>query len=107
MDKKTFFANVMKETNIVLTSVIDKVGEFGRISGLKLQINGLKGKIRYCKRQIGEIACNNKDRFGDFPEIQTYFEKISKLEEEIEIKQEQITEIREKAIELKQQGRKG
>ena len=96
MDKKTFFENIRREANVALTKVFDKVEEVSKTSALKLKITGLKSQIKNYKTEMGEIAINSRDKFKDFPEIMTFFEKIKDVEEDIALKEEQIAKLREK-----------
>jgi len=96
MDKKTFFENIRREANVALTKVFDKVEEVSKTSALKLKITSLKSQIKDYQTEIGKMAFNNKDKFKDFPEIMTFFDKIKNVEEEIALKEEQIAELKEK-----------
>lgn len=96
MDNKNFFDNVRKEANSALSKVFDKVEEVSKTSAMRLKISSLKSQIKVLKREIGGYVYTNKSKFSDNEELQAIFQKIDKLEEEIEFKKDQITEIKEK-----------
>ncbi len=96
MDKKTFFENIRRETNVALSRVFDKVEEVSKISALKLKISNIKRKIKSHKTEIGEFVVSNKKKFSEFPEIIEILNKIEFLEKQIEIKKEQVNELQKK-----------
>jgi len=96
MDKKAYFEHIKKEAVNALSKVFDKVEEVTKVSGIKLKINNLYAKIKGIKFEIGEYIYKNPDKFKDIPEIAEMLDRINKLEEEIELKREQIAELKEK-----------
>ena len=96
MDKKTFFSNFKREANIALSRVFDKVEEVSKVSALKLKISNYRGKIKNNKTAIGEFIVSNKKKFSEFTEIIEIVNKIAFLEEQIELKKEQIIVLQEK-----------
>jgi ubiquinone biosynthesis protein UbiJ len=96
MDKKTFFDNIRKEANIALSKVFDKVEEVSKTSALRLKISNLKGQIRDIKTEIGHHIHQNPQEFSHDEAISTKLEKIERLEEEIELKLDQINDLKEK-----------
>ena len=96
MDKKSFFRNFKREANVTLSRIFNKVEEVSKVSALKLKIGSYKGKIKESKTTIGEFVVSNKNKFSEFPEIIELVEKITLLDEQIEIKREQIKVIQKK-----------
>jgi ubiquinone biosynthesis protein UbiJ len=96
MDKKAFFDNLRKEANTALSKVFDKVEEVSKVSALKIKITNHKSHIKGFKKDIGTIVFNNIDKFGEHVEIIELADKIKHLEEDIEIKKDQINELKEK-----------
>jgi len=96
MGDKSFFDNIKRETNSVLSKVFDKVEVVSKTSVLKLRISDLKGKIRDHKVEIGEFVISNKKKFTEFPEIVETLEKIKLLEKQIKINNTQIEKLKKK-----------
>ena len=96
MDKKAFFGNIRREANAALSRIFDKVEEVSKVSALKLKMSNYKGKIKDHKKAIGEFVISHKDKFSEFPEIIELVNKITFLEEQIELKREQIIVLQEK-----------
>lgn len=96
MDNKTFFDNIRRDANAVLSKVFDKIEKVSKTSALKLKISNLKGKIKDHKTEIGEFVVSNKKKFSEFPEIIEILNKIKLLEDQIEAKKEQINKLQEK-----------
>jgi ubiquinone biosynthesis protein UbiJ len=96
MDKKAFFDNLRKEANTALSKVFDKVEEVSKVSALKIKITNHKSQIKGLKKDIGTIVFNNIDKFSEHAEIVDLAGKVKRLEEDIEIKKEQINELKEK-----------
>ena len=96
MDKKAYFEHIKKDAVNALTKVFDKVEEVTKVSGIKLKINNLYAKIKGIKFEIGEYTYKNPDKFKDIPEIAEMLDRINKIENEIELKREQIAELKEK-----------
>lgn len=96
MDKRTFFDNIRKEANVALAKVFDKVEEVSKTSALRLKINSLKVQIKDSKREIGSFVVANKADFEQYQEIKEQLVKIARLEDEIDIKKEQIADLKEK-----------
>jgi len=96
MDKKAYFEHIKEEAVNALSKVFDKVEEVTKVSGIKLKINNLQTKIKGLKFEIGEYVYKNPDKFKEFSDITELLDKIKKLEEEIELKREQIAELKEK-----------
>ena len=96
MDKKAFLGNLRKEVNTSLSRLFDKVEEVSKVSVLKLKIGNYKGKIKDHKKAIGEFVVLNKNKFSEFPEIIELVDKITFLEEQIELKRKQIIMLQEK-----------
>ena len=96
MDKKSFFRNFKREANVTLSRIFDKVEEVSKVSALKLKIGSYKSKIKESKTAIGEVVVFNKNKFSEFPEIIELVDKITFLDEQIEIKREQIKVIQKK-----------
>jgi ubiquinone biosynthesis protein UbiJ len=96
MGDKTFFENIKREANTVLSKVFDKVEVVSKTSVLKLRISDLKGKIRDHKVEIGEFVISNKKKFTEFPEIVETLDKIKLLEKQIKINKEQVEKLQKK-----------
>lgn len=91
MDTKTLLENVRKEVQSALTKTFDRVEEFSKQQRLKLKISSIKGDIKDIKAHIGDYVYQHKDEFAKFPvleqnikRIQSLYDSILKLEEEIE-----------------------
>jgi len=96
LDRKAFFGNIRREANVALSRIFDKVEEVSKVSALKLKISNYKGKIKDHKKAIGGFVVSHKDKFSEFPEIIEFVNKITFLEEQIELKREQIIVLQEK-----------
>ncbi len=96
MGDKTFFENIKREANTVLSKVFDKVEVVSKTSVLKLRISDLKGRIRDHKVEIGEFVISNKKKFTEFPEIVEILEKIKLLEKQIKINNVQVEKLQKK-----------
>ena len=102
MDKKAYFEHIKKEAVNALSKVFDKVEEVTKVSGIKLKINNLYAQIKGIKFEMGEYTYKNPDKFKDIPEIVEMLDRIKKIEDEIELKREQIAELKEKEEEEKE-----
>ena len=96
MDGKVIFERIKGETNKAVSRLFDKIEAVGKMGSLRLKINGLKGKVKLNKSQIGSIVFSNQERFKDYPEIELFIKKIKELEAEIDKIEEQISEIKDK-----------
>ncbi len=96
MGDKTFFENIKRKANTVLSKVFDKVEVVSKTSVLKLRISDLKGRIRDHKVEIGEFVISNKKKFTEFPEIVEILEKIKLLEKQIKINNVQVEKLQKK-----------
>ena len=96
MGDKTFFENIKREANTLLSKVFDKVEVVSKTSVLKLRISDLKGRIRDHKVEIGEFVISNKKKFTEFPEIVEILEKIKLLEKQIKINNVQVEKLQKK-----------
>jgi len=96
LGNKSFFENLRREVTVTLSRIFDKVEEVSKVSALKLKIGSYKGKIKESKTTIGEFIVSYKNKFSEFPEIIELVDKITILEEQIEIKREQIKVIQKK-----------
>ena len=96
MGDKTFFENIKREANTVLSKVFDKVEVVSKTSVLKLRISDLKGRIRDHKVEIGEFVISKKKKFTEFPEIVEILEKIKLLEKQIKINNVQVEKLQKK-----------
>ncbi|MDO9577276.1 MAG: hypothetical protein Q7J16_05285 [Candidatus Cloacimonadales bacterium] len=95
MDKKTFFDKLRHDANIAFSKVVDKVEEVSRTSSLSLKINSLKTQSKDLKKQIGDYVFIHHKDFENVDEIKVLTGKIKKIEEEIERKRKQLTELKE------------
>lgn len=96
MGDKTFFENIKREANTLLTKVFDKVEEVSKTSVLKLKISDLRGKIKDHKVEMGEFVISNKKKFTEFPEIVETLNKIKLIEKQIKINNEQVEKLQKK-----------
>jgi len=96
MGDKTFFENIKRDANTILSKVFDKVEVVSKTSVLKLRISDLKGRIRGHKVKIGEFVISNKKKFTEFPEIVEILEKIKLLEKQIKINNVQVEKLQKK-----------
>ncbi|MCD6177126.1 MAG: hypothetical protein J7K29_04740 [Candidatus Cloacimonetes bacterium] len=96
MDKKSFFENIKRDANTVLSKIFDKVEEVSKISALKLKISNYRRIIKDYKTEIGEFIVSKRKKFSEFPEIIEILDKIKLMEEQITTKREQIIELQKR-----------
>ncbi len=65
-----------KEVRVALSKAFDKVEEGCKISGLKIEINSMKAKIKDNEKEIGEFTSNNQNKFTGIDEVLVCFDKI-------------------------------
>ncbi|OPX25951.1 MAG: hypothetical protein B1H06_06685 [Candidatus Cloacimonas sp. 4484_143] len=100
MDKRALFDNIRKEANSTLTKVFNKVEEISKTSALRLKISSLKEQIKRSKREIGNFVYVNRAEFEKYPEINDQIIKIANLQKEIELKKNQIEDLKDKEVKV-------